>query len=138
MKVLLDINVVLDFFLERKPFFEDIKNIFVAIEKRKIEGYLCASSIDTIHYLITKAIDKRTANEVIYKLLKIFEVTEVNKTVLIETLNNDFSDFEDGIIYISALFKGVDIIVTRDKRGFKNSKIKILSPAEMSARLIDV
>ena len=34
--------------------------------------------------------------------------------------------------------KGIDIIVTRDKRGFKNSKIKILSPAEMSARVIDV
>jgi predicted nucleic acid-binding protein len=87
---------------------------------------------------ITKAIDKQTANEVIYKLLKIFEITEVNKTVLIETLNNNFSDFEDGIIYESALLKGIDIIVTHDKRGFKNSKIKILSPAEMSARLIDV
>jgi predicted nucleic acid-binding protein len=138
MKILLDINVVLDFFLERKPFFEDIKNIFVAIEKRKIEGYLCASSIDTIHYLITKAIDKESANEVIFKLLKLFEIAEVNKTVLVETLNNNFSDFEDGIIYMSALLKGIDIIVTRDKRGFKNSKIKILSPAEMSARVIDV
>jgi predicted nucleic acid-binding protein len=62
MKVLLDINVVLDFFLERKPFFEDIKNIFVAIEEGKIEGYLCASSIDTIHYLIEPS-EKKKKND---------------------------------------------------------------------------
>ena len=47
MKILFDINVVLDFFLEREPFFKEIYRLFSAVENNKIKGYLCASSIDT-------------------------------------------------------------------------------------------
>jgi len=135
MKILLDINVILDFFLERKPFFEDIYKIFVAIENKDINGYLCASSIDTIHYLITKSINKQKADEVILKLLKLFEITEVNKFTILEAINSNFNDFEDSIVYASAYLNKIDYIITRDKRGFKNSKVKILTPVEMVAKL---
>ena len=135
MKILLDINVILDFFLERKPFFEDIYKIFVAIENKDINGYLCASSIDTIYYLITKSINKQKADEVILKLLKLFEITEVNKFTILEAINSNFNDFEDSIVYASAYLNKIDYIITRDKRGFKNSKVKILTPVEMVAKL---
>ena len=135
MKVLLDINVVLDFFMGREPFFDEIKKIFSAIEKQKIKGYLCASSIDTIYYLIQKAYDKKMADDVIYKLLKLFEITPVTKEVLLEALNSEFNDFEDSIVYSSAYLHGIDVIVTRDKKGFKNSKIKALNPGEFLARI---
>ena len=85
--------------------------------------------------MISKSIDKKTANEVIYKLLKIFEISEVNKNTIIEALNNDFNDFEDSIIYSSAYLNGIDYIVTRDKKGFKNSKAKVLTPLEAVAKI---
>jgi len=135
MKILLDINVVLDFFLKREPFFEDIYKIFVAIENKEINGYLCASSIDTIHYLITKSINKQKADEVILKLLKLFEITEVNKFTILEAINSNFNDFEDSIVYASAYLNKIDYIITRDKKGFKKSKVKILTPVEMVAKL---
>lgn len=135
MKILLDVNIVLDFFLEREPFFDEIYKIFSAVENKKVKGFLCASSIDTIYYLISKSINKKTANEVIYKLLKIFEISEVNKNTLLDALNSDFNDFEDSIIYSSAYLNGVDYIVTRDKKGFKNSKVKILTPVEAVAKI---
>jgi len=135
MKILLDVNIVLDFFLEREPFFDEIYKIFSAVENKKVKGFLCASSIDTIYYLISKSINKKTANEVIYKLLKIFEISEVNKNTILDALNSDFNDFEDSIIYSSAYLNGVDYIVTRDKKGFKNSKVKILTPVEAVAKI---
>ena len=135
MKVLFDINVVLDFFLEREPFFKEIYRLFSAVENNKIKGYLCASSIDTIHYLISKSLGKNEANEVIYKLLKVFEVTEINKITILEAISEDFNDFEDSIIYASAYLNGIDYIVTRDKKGFKNSKVKILTPVEAVAKI---
>ncbi len=135
MKILLDINVVLDFFLQREPFFEEMYKIFSAIENKKVEGFLCASSIDTIHYLVAKSLDKNKANEIVYKLLKLFQIAEVNKAVLLEALNSGFNDFEDSIVYSSAYIRGIDFIVTRDKKGFKTSKVKILTPAEMVAKL---
>jgi len=135
MKILLDINVVLDFFLQREPFFEEMYKIFSAVENKKIEGFLCASSIDTIHYLTSKSLNKKMADEIVYKLLKLFEIAEVNKAVLLEALNSSFNDFEDSIVYSSAYMKGIDYIVTRDKKGFKTSKVKTLTPAEMAAKL---
>lgn len=135
MKILLDINIVLDFFLEREPFFDEIYQIFSAIENKKINGFLCASSIDTIYYLISKSINKKTANEIVYQLLKIFEISEVNKNTILYALNSDFNDFEDSIIYSSAYLSGIDYIVTRDKKGFKNSQVKILTPVEAVAKI---
>ncbi len=135
MKILLDINIVLDFFLEREPFFDEIYQIFSAIENKKINGFLCASSIDTIYYLISKSINKKTANEIVYQLLKIFEISEVNKNTILYALNSDFNDFEDSIIYSSAYLNGIDYIVTRDKKGFKNSQVKILTPVEAVAKI---
>ncbi|NPA10764.1 MAG: PIN domain-containing protein [Epsilonproteobacteria bacterium] len=102
MKVLFDINVILDFFMEREPFFYDIKKIFEMVEDKKIKGYLCASSIDTVYYLIQKAYSKNCTNEAIKKLLYIFEITPVTKDVLLEALETNFNDFEDSVIYSSA------------------------------------
>jgi predicted nucleic acid-binding protein len=58
MKILLDTNIVLDLLLQREPFCNDVKTIFELIESNKISGYLCATSITTIYYLISKSTDK--------------------------------------------------------------------------------
>ena len=45
-------------------------------------------------------------------------------------LGADHPDFEDSLQIAVALSWGADVIVTRDKTGFVNSPIKVLSPAE--------
>ena len=134
-KVLLDINVVLDFFLERKPFFHEVRALFAAVEQGKIEGYLCASSLDTIYYLVQKAHNARKAREVTAKLLKLFGIADVNREVLLEALAIG-GDFEDNIVLASARLKGLDLIVTRDKTGFAASDIPIVTPALIYAMLL--
>jgi len=130
MRVLLDTNIVLDLLLEREKFFENSKKIFEKIENNEIEGYLCATTITTIHYLVTKAYDKDRANEIIKELLKLFEIVDVNKSILLKATLNNGTDFEDSVIYSGAECFNIDIIITRDKKGFKNSNIKVLNPNE--------
>jgi predicted nucleic acid-binding protein len=136
MKILLDTNVVLDFLLKREPFANDAKAIIDEIEDGLVEGYLCPTSITTIHYLTSKIKGKEQADEIIFKLLKIFEVSIVNKIVMIESSLNNGCDFEDSVIYTSALFTEIDFIVTRDKKGFQNSKVKVITPSIMLSKLI--
>ena len=62
MKILFDTNVVLDVLLNRAPYSEVAVELFAAVEKRKIQGYLCAATITTVDYLATKS----TANLPIY------------------------------------------------------------------------
>jgi len=129
MKVLLDTNVVLDLLLEREN-FKQAKQIFEKIEDREIDGYLCATTITTIHYLIMKSLDKNKANEIIKDLLKLFEIVDVTKSILLKAIENNGKDFEDSVIYSGAEFFDIDLIITRDKKGFKNSNIKVLNPIE--------
>ncbi len=128
MKILLDTNIVLDLLLEREPFFKHSKELFILAETKKLKAYLSASSITTIHYLTAKALDKNEADKIIEMLLKIFLVTPLDKTVFTEAIANNGLDFEDSVIYSSAFNTNIDYIITRDKKGFKNSKVKTIEP----------
>ena len=130
MKILLDTNIVLDVLLQREPFCGDAKTIFELIESNKISGYLCATSITTIYYLISKSNNKSQADIIIEKLLQLFNIADVNKNVLLKSLQNNGKDFEDSVIYTSAEYFIIDTIITRDKKGFKQSNIKVMQPKE--------
>jgi len=128
VKILLDTNIVLDLLLEREPFCNEAKDIFTLIESNKISGFLCVTSITTIYYLISKSVDKSKADEIIDKLLQLFNIADVNKNILIKSLKNNGKDFEDSVIYTSAEYFNIDVIITRDKKGFKQSNIKVMEP----------
>ncbi len=128
MKVLFDTNVVLDLLLERTPFVEDARALFVLVENGKIEGYLCATTVTTLHYLIEKETDKTEADEVIAMLLGLFEVAPVTHEVLSDACTHNGSDYEDSVIYTSAGKMHIDYIVTRDKKGFSASRVSVLNP----------
>lgn len=133
MKVLLDTNIVLDLLLEREPFSADAKTIFTLIETKKIDGVLCATTITTLYYLISKQMNKIKTNKIIESLLSIFSVASVDKTVLLDSLKNSGTDFEDSVIYTSSKFSNVDIILTRDAKGFKKSTVSVMQTKEFLA-----
>ena len=45
-------------------------------------------------------------------------------------LGSDFKDFEDAIQYYTAIEQGIDIIITRNKKDFKNAKLPIMTAKE--------
>jgi hypothetical protein len=60
-------------------------------------------------------------------LYEITELLDVNKNVINKSLHSDFVDFEDAVQFYSALSNAkIDIIVTRDKKGFKKSTLPVL------------
>ena len=130
MKVLLDTNIVLDLLLARDSFGVLAKKIFVKIENREIKGFLCPTTITTIYYLLGKHLTKNKCNEAINSLLEIFDIVKIDKEVLQESLKNSGTDFEDSVIYTIAKLADIDTIITRDKKGFKNSKVRVLPPNE--------
>jgi len=135
MKVLLDTNIVLDVLLQREPFCQEAKEIFVKIEAGQQRGFLCATTITTIYYLVCKTTTVSNANNIIQKLLLLFEIADVNKSVLQHALQNSGKDFEDSVIYTSAELCGIDIIISRDLKGFKKSKVVTKLPKEFLATM---
>ena len=116
MKVLFDTNVILDVLQNRQPHAQAATQLVARIERKEITGYVCATTITTIFYLASKAIGAGTAKEQIKLMLELFEVTQVDKTVLLSAMQAGFSDFEDAVLYKAAQHASVDCIVTRNKR----------------------
>lgn len=131
MRILFDTNIVLDVLLDREPFSSAAAKLFSKVESGEISGYVCATTITTIHYLARKVIGADSAIEEINKLLKLFEVAPVNRAVLDSALSSDFQDFEDAVLHESATYREAQGIVTRDLAGFKGSKINVYSPEEL-------
>jgi len=132
MRVLFDTNVILDVLLDREPFSEPASELLSKVENGEITGLICATTVTTIYYLVSKKLGRKEAEECIDQLLILFEIASVNRAV-IETARDleKFKDFEDAVIYASALHSGSMCIVTRNLIDFPASMIPVFSPDEL-------
>lgn len=123
MRVLLDTNIILDLLLDRHPFSEDAFHLIQMIESGKLQGYLCATTITTLDYLICNVLGRAKAHAEIKKLLALFEIASVNRIILEEALTNSLKDFEDAVLYEAAIHHGAQAIVTRNTKDFNLVKL---------------
>ena len=132
MKLLLDTNVVLDVLLARSPFEVDSAALMAAVETGAAEGFLCATTVTTIHYLMAKAVGRKTAERHIGALLRIFQIAPVTDVVLLSALGGKARDFEDAVLLESARAVSVDAIITRNPSDFpKDAGISIHMPGDI-------
>jgi predicted nucleic acid-binding protein len=130
MKVLFDTNVILDVLLDREPFSNDASFLLSKVEQFEITGFICATTVTTIHYIIRKALGAQAASRHIRSLLSLFTIAPVNSVVLENAAMSKFEDFEDAVLHEAACHAGVKYIVTRNMGDFKNSKLPIFEPRE--------
>src|SRR3989338_2917261 len=126
-----DTNVVLDVLLDREPFATVGARLFSHVERGTLPGYLCATTVTTIHYLAEKTLGAEQARVNIRSLLRLFEVAPVNRAVLEGALASRLQVFEDGVVHEAALHVGAQGIVTRDPAGFKGARLPIYTPDEL-------
>jgi predicted nucleic acid-binding protein len=136
MKVLVDTNIVLDFLLQREPFFQEAKLLFQAIASGQVVGYITATTITDIFYIAqkqTKNIEQ--ARQAVSLVLTGMEVCPVNRVVLELAFDSGFTDFEDAVQIQCAVDQGLDAILTRDKKGFLESSVPVLSVTTLLQQL---
>ncbi|NET55263.1 MAG: PIN domain-containing protein [Symploca sp. SIO2E6] len=132
MRVLIDTNIILDFLLQREPFFQDAELLFQAIDSGKIVGYATASTLTDIFYIArrhTQSIEQ--ARQAVSLTLTAMEICSVNRAVLESAFGSGLADFEDAIQIACAVSQRVDAIVTRDMQGFISSSVPVLSIQEI-------
>jgi predicted nucleic acid-binding protein len=131
LRILFDTNVVLDLLLDRQPFAAPAAELLSKAEAGIISGYLCATTVTTIHYLARKVIGARKAKRQVRMLLSIFEIASVNRAAL----EGRFRDFEDAVLHEAARLVNADAIVTRNVEDFEESELPVYSCEEMLSLL---
>ncbi len=135
MKVLFDVNVVLDLLLDREPFVSNAVELLSQAEEGKIRGFVCAAGVTTIFYMARKTIGSKPAIREIGKLLTFLDVAPVDGGAIDRALRSPVRDFEDAVAVESAQECDVTAIVTRNLADFKKSPIDAYLPAELIAAL---
>jgi predicted nucleic acid-binding protein len=130
LKVIVDTNVVLDVLLARQPFAPAAAKLFALTERSQIESWICATTVTTVDYLLSQSLSRRKAREAIQRLLTIFEVALVNRSVLERAVASSMHDFEDAVLAEAGTLAGADIIVTRNTRDFSRASIPAVTPQE--------
>jgi predicted nucleic acid-binding protein len=131
--ILIDLNIILDY-LNKREGHEKALEIIIQCCLKKVKGYICAHEITTLSYFLEKeSKDKNRNIKTISGILKMFEIIEINKTILERSLLLNIHDYEDAVIVESASEKGINYIITKNIKDFKNSPIKVLLPEEYLA-----
>lgn len=130
-RILIDTNVLLDYLLEREPFFDDAKKVILSCVDGKVKGCIAAHSIPNMFFILRKDYSIKERREVLSNLCSIFDVEGIDKTKLLSGLSNeDFSDFEDCLQMECAKSYGADYIVTRNVADYSVSEVNAIEPRE--------
>ncbi|MFB6319643.1 type II toxin-antitoxin system VapC family toxin [Saccharicrinis sp. FJH54] len=129
--LLIDTNVVLDLLSKRKPFYDSAAKIFSLADKRKLNLSISSLTFANTNYVLTRLKSADEAREILRKFRVLVNVFSLDDKIIDLALNDsNFKDFEDGLQYYSAIENGQEIIITRDLKDFKKSRIPVLTPEE--------
>lgn len=135
MKVLIDTNIVLDLLLEREPFVEEAIALFELVEAGQVRGYIAATTITNIFYIVRKAQGREAALQAVSRVMTGLEICAVDRATIAQALASNLKDFEDGIQFACAVLNQLDAITTRDTSDFSGVSLPVWSIAELQAQL---
>lgn len=127
-RVFIDTNIVIDLLSKREPFYDESADIFSLADKKIIELSISSLTIANTSYTLLRQTNSKNAKEILRKLRLIVNVLPLDDKIIGVALNDDsFSDFEDALQYFTAIENNQDIIITRNLKDFKASKLPVLT-----------
>ena len=130
-QLLIDTNIIIDLLGEREPFYKDAARLFSLADRGEVKLLVSALSFANTNYVLTRMLDSEKAREILSKfkvLVRVADLTE--KIVELSLSDRAFSDFEDGLQYYTAIENEASIIITRNLKDFKESKIPVMTAGE--------
>jgi predicted nucleic acid-binding protein len=128
-RILLDSDVILDLFFDRKPFSDDSAIIFKLCHQNKIGAFVTPVIISNVYYLLRKVSTHAKVKEKLTLLLSFTNILIIDKNTINQALSSNFSDFEDALQnYAAENNKSISAIITRNVKDYQHSKIAVLTP----------
>lgn len=130
-KLLIDTNIVLDLLAKREPYYSSAAQIFSLADKHKLKLTVSSLTFANTNYVLTRLKSAKEARDILRRFKILVSVLSLNDKIINLALNDDkFKDFEDGLQYYTAIENNQDIIITRDLKDFKESKLPVLTAHE--------
>ena len=128
LNIFIDTNVIIDFLGNRESYSNAATELFDLYADNKKKIFVSAISYTNVYYLLNKQIKShKTVISLLSTLYEMTELIDINKNIINQSLHSNFIDFEDSVQFYSALSNTkIELIVTRDKKGFKKSSLPVM------------
>ena len=132
----MDTDVILDFLLDREPFSEASTILFSMGDQGKIKLYSSGLVFSNCYYILRKISTHQKVIEKLTLLASFMDFTLINKQVILDALQSSFRDFEDALQNASASTSGLNILLTRNTKDYRQSELSVLTPDGYLASLV--
>ncbi len=132
MKVLVDLNVLLDVIQKREPHYGASAAVLSNIARGVIGGAVPGHALTTVHYLVSRFANRDGANQAIDWILGDFEVVGEGRDIMLRARGLPMEDFEDAVVAAAAETIHCDWVITRNVTDFKASPIPAITPKELA------
>lgn len=129
-KVFVDTNIVIDLLAKREPFYIDAQNLFTLADRKGIELQISALTFANAFYSIAKHHKSIDAKKYLSQFKVLVTVLSLEDKSIDLALASSFNDSEDGLRYAITIDNHSDVIITRNKKDFKNAKIPVMTAGE--------
>lgn len=127
-RIFVDTNIVIDLLSRREPFYEESAILFSLADRKEIELAVSSLTIANTSYALLRQMDSNKSKSILRNLRLIVKILPLNDKIVGLALNDEtFSDFEDGLQYFTAIDNGQELIITRNLKDFKNSKLPTMT-----------
>jgi predicted nucleic acid-binding protein len=127
-RIFVDTNIVIDLLSRREPFFEEASELFSLADKKQVELSISSLTMANTSYALLRQMDSNKAKSVLRKLKLILKILPLDDKIIGLALDDEnFSDFEDGLQYFTAIENEQELIITRNLKDFKNSKLPTMT-----------
>lgn len=128
MRLVLDTNILIDYAIDRQPFAESAGLLMELGYLRELELWIGTSQVSDLVYVITdggRPAQADYAKETMRKLRRILHIYATDEEDYDAVAASAWDDLEDAFVFQTALKVKADAIITRDRKGFAKSPIKI-------------
>ena len=133
MNLFVDTNIIIDYLDERPGFAGSARKLMLLGFLREFDLWMSSSQVIDMFYILTngghpsKAEGAKASSREVRKFVRVCSLGEAD----IDTaLDSTWSDFEDACVYQCARKIRADAIITRNKKDFEKSSIKVFDCEE--------
>jgi predicted nucleic acid-binding protein len=134
VKVVLDLNVILDVLLARHDSLECAEVLSLA-RSNAIEAILPTHGLTTIYYILRKAFADNEVRDKLREILKIVSIETLNSQAILHALDSPMADFEDAVVVETAIQARAEVLITRNINDFSQSSIPALSARDFMVKI---
>src|SRR5690606_41431964 len=101
---------------------------------KQVTLYISSIQISTTHFLLSKYYNPNHARRLLPKFKVLVEVLPLDDKIIELAFASALKDFEDAIQFCTAIENDTDMIITRNKKDFRQKEIPVLTAKEYLSR----